>query len=132
MSDVMSTNVFTKREATDGAHKNGVPTATPAEKGTPLKFLLVGRSVSLSLLTSTSSDDGTPLLSSPQLATPLMLATVYSPVCVMELRGNDAKMEASCFNMAVSYSLEQTSLCKLRVARDFIFLQSNTQITPTF
>ena len=109
LAQVMSKNFLSRRDnssahlCTDGAQTT--------KKGTPLKFLLIG--CSLSLLLTTKLDADTPPVSC-QLATPLMLATVYNPVCVVELSGRDTKMEASCFNMAVSYSLEQASLCTWR------------------
>ena len=105
LSEVMRSNFIAKRA-------QSVDEAKPTSPGTPMKFLLVGRSISLSLLTATPTEEITPTSLAPGLATPLMVATVYNPVCVVELSSNITKLEASCFNMAVSFSLEQTSVCK--------------------
>ena len=86
--------------------------AAESPKTTPTKFLLVGRSISLSVLTATPTDETTPTSHAPGLVTPLVLATVYNPMCMVELTSGATKLEASCFNMAVSFSLEQTSLCE--------------------
>ena len=105
----MSKNFLPRHDNTSAhMHTDG---AQATKKGTPLKFLLIGHS--LSLILTTENNAKTPPVSC-RLATPLVLATVYNPVCMAELGGSDAKMEASCFNMAVSYSLEQTSLCMWR------------------
>ena len=109
LSEVLCNNFIPRRS--HDTDKGALQTASPRDKGTPSKFLLVGRSVSLSLLTTAPLDDDAPPVS-PRLATPLVLATVYNPVCVIELSTSATKMEASCFNMAISYSLEHTSVCK--------------------
>ena len=88
------------------------PSSAESSKTTPTKFLLVGRSISLSLLAATPMEEATPTSHAPGLAVPLVLVTVYNPVCMVEFSGSATKMEASCFNMAVSFSLDQTSLCK--------------------
>ena len=103
----MSKNFLPRHDNTN-AHILSDGAQTNEKVGIPLKFLLVGHSLSL-ILTSEVDAETAPV--SCQLVTPLMLATVYDPVCMVELSGSDAKMEVSCFNMAVSYSLEQTSLC---------------------
>ena len=111
LSEVMKNNFVTKH-APSADKASHISPAAESSRTTPSKFLLVGRSISLSLLAATLTDEATPTSHAPGLATPLMLATVYNPVCVMELDSRAIKLEASCFNMAVSFSLEQMSLCE--------------------
>ena len=91
---------------------------------TPFKLLFTGRTVAITLLSDNSSVAGSdvfePYLNQSDLslssnfgeATPLLQASLFNPLCSLQSGNGSSCCELSCFDIAVSYTEEPSSVSK--------------------